>query len=57
MEANEPKPNMNELRIVLNGKEISRAIADTINMKNVNGYVCLKNRNNEKYVAFINKME
>jgi hypothetical protein len=55
--ANEAKPDMKMLRYVLNGKEISHTIVDTINMKNIDNFIVIKNRKNQDCVAFITSVK
>ena len=57
MEAQQLKPEVKKLRYILNGKEIQRLAADTINMKNVKGYIVLMNKKTNQCVAFINRKE
>jgi hypothetical protein len=57
METQEPKPEIKKLRYILNGKEIERLFTDTINMKNIKGYIVLKNRTANQYAVFINTKE
>jgi len=48
------KANLNKTRFVLNGKEISRSVADTLNMESVNDYIVLKSRKTDEFITFIN---
>lgn len=52
--AHDAKPNLKKLRYVLDGKEISKAVVDTINTKNVIDCIFIKNTSNDEYFAFIN---
>jgi len=52
--AQENKYDVKKLKYVLNGKEIKKTEADTIDMKKVNNFIILKDRNSEERVAFIN---
>jgi len=52
--AQENKYDLKKMRYVLNGKEISKVIADTINTKSVEDFIVVKDRGSEERVAFIN---
>ncbi len=52
--AQDNKYDLKKLKYVLNGKEINRVDADTINTKNVKSFIIVKDRNSEERVAFIN---
>ena len=52
--AQENKYDVKKLRYILNGKEINKIDADMIDMKNVNSFIIVKDRNSEERVAFIN---
>lgn len=54
--AQENKYDVKKLRYVLNGKEIKKIDADTIDMKNVNSFITVKDRNSEERVVFINSL-
>ncbi len=57
MNAHNPKPNLKQLRIVLNGKEIPKSVSDTLKLNNIQGFVCLKKRDTEKYIGYINTLD
>ena len=46
--------DVTKLRFVLNGKEIDKVFADTIDLKKVNNFIIVKDRKSEERVAFIN---
>jgi hypothetical protein len=52
--AQENKYDLKKMRYVLNGKEISKVIADTIKTKSVEDFIVVKDRGSEERVAFIN---
>ena len=52
--AQDNKYDLKKLKYVLNGKEINKVDADTINTKNVKSFIIVKDRNSEERVAFIN---
>lgn len=52
--AQENKYDVKKLRYILNGKEINKIDADKIDIKNVNSFIIVKDRNSEERVAFIN---
>jgi hypothetical protein len=51
--AQENKYDVKKLRYVPNGKEIKKIDADTIDMKNLNSFIIVKDRNSEERVVFI----
>jgi Tfp pilus assembly protein PilP len=55
--AQENKYDLKKMRYVLNGKEINRIDADTLDTKNVNSFIIVKDRNSEERVAFINSLK
>jgi hypothetical protein len=55
--AQENKYDLKKLRYVLNGKEINKIDADTLNIKDVNSFIIVKDRNSEERVAFINSQK
>jgi hypothetical protein len=55
--AQENKYDVKKLRYVLNGKEINKIDSDTIDMKNVNSFIIVKDRNSEERVVFINSLK
>jgi len=55
--AQENKYDVKKLRYILNGKEINKIDADMIDMKNVNSFIIVKDRNSEERVAFINTLK
>ncbi len=52
--AQDNKYDLKKLKYVLNGKEINKVDADTINTKNVKSFIIVKDRNSEERVVFIN---
>jgi hypothetical protein len=52
--AQDNKYDLKKLKYVLNGKEINKVDADTINTKNIKSFIIVKDRNSEERVAFIN---
>ena len=55
--AQDTKYDVKKLRYVLNGKEIGKIDADAIDMKDVNNFIIVKDRNSEERVAFINLLK
>ncbi len=46
--------DIKKLKYVLNGKEIARAVADTLNMNEIRDFIVLETRDTKECVAFIN---
>jgi hypothetical protein len=55
--AQDNKYDLKKLRYILNGKEINKIDADTIDMKNVISLIIVKDRDSEERVAFINSLK
>jgi hypothetical protein len=55
--AQDTKYDVTKLRYVLNGKEINKVVANTIEMKSANSFIIVKNRRSEERVAFINLLK
>lgn len=51
-EAQQLKPNMKNLRYVLNGRELSRSEIDTVDLKKVKDFIVVKSRLTDQCVAF-----
>ncbi len=52
--AQEKAYDSKKLKYVLNGKEISKAQADVVNMKNITNFIVVKDPNSDGFVTFLN---
>ena len=47
-------PDIKKLKYVLDGKEIAKAVADTLNMNKIRDFIVIETRDSKECVAFIN---
>ncbi|MFN7099815.1 MAG: hypothetical protein ACK4M4_05520 [Flavobacterium sp.] len=55
--AQEKAYDSKKLKYVLNGKEISKAQADTVDMKNITNFIVVKDPNSDGFVTFLNSLK